>query len=515
MRVPGEMPLLEVQGITKRFPGTLALDSVDLRVGYGEVVAVIGENGAGKSTLMNILAGVLLPDEGTIHLDGQIHQFTSVKQAHAAGIALIHQELSLLPNLSVAANLYLGREPARAGWINKRTLRTQALRYLERVGLKCDPQTLVAELPIGQRQLVEVARALASNARLLIMDEPTSSLAEEEAEVLFDVIRELQERGVSVLYVSHRLREVMSIADRVVVLRDGQVTGRLAQESVTRDEMVRCMIGRNVSRIYTRKRNEPGPVVMRAERLVTRNTKKRSLSFCLREGEIVGLAGLVGSGRTELLRILFGVDMPKSGLVTVAGRPVELKSPRHSIAAGIALVPEDRAMQGLILEMSTQPNLSLGALYRHYLGWKLLDRTWENDVTKKMVSQLNIQGVQASKPTRHLSGGNQQKVVLGKWLTLHPHVLLLDEPTRGIDVGAKQETYKAIDELAASGMAILLVSSESDEIIALSDRVLVMQDHTIVGELDHTKLTERALMQLATGSTHEFLVEEESIGEVA
>ncbi|MDE2770838.1 MAG: sugar ABC transporter ATP-binding protein [Bacteroidota bacterium] len=515
MRVPGETPLLEVRGITKRFPGTLALDSVDLRVGYGEVVAVIGENGAGKSTLMNILAGVLLPDEGTIHLDDQVQHFTSVKQAHAAGIALIHQELSLLPNLTVAANLYLGREPTRAGWINKRTLRTQALRYLERVDLKCDPQTLVAELPIGQRQLVEVARALASNARLLIMDEPTSSLAEEEAEVLFDVIRELQERGVSILYVSHRLREVMSIADRVVVLRDGRITGRLAQESVTRDEMVRCMIGRSVNRIYTRKRNEPGPPVLRAERLVTRNKEKQSLSFCLREGEIVGLSGLVGSGRTELLRILFGVDMPMSGRVTVADQPVELKSPHHAIAAGIALVPEDRAKQGLILEMSTQPNLSLGALYRHYLGWKLLDRTWESGVTQEMVSQLNIQGVQASKPTRHLSGGNQQKVVLGKWLTLNPRVLLLDEPTRGIDVGAKQETYKAIDELAARGMAILLVSSESDEIIALSDRVLVMQDHTVVGELDHTELTERALMQLATGTAHDSHIREEKIGEAA
>ncbi|MXW81894.1 MAG: sugar ABC transporter ATP-binding protein [Rhodothermaceae bacterium] len=515
MRVPGETPLLEVRGITKRFPGTLALDSVDLRVGYGEVVAVIGENGAGKSTLMNILAGVLLPDEGTIHLDDHVQHFTSVKQAHAAGIALIHQELSLLPNLTVAANLYLGREPTRAGWINKRTLRTQALRYLERVDLKCDPQTLVAELPIGQRQLVEVARALASNARLLIMDEPTSSLAEEEAEVLFDVIRELQERGVSILYVSHRLREVMSIADRVVVLRDGRITGRLAQESVTRDEMVRCMIGRSVNRIYTRKRNEPGPPVLRAERLATRNKEKQRLSFCLREGEIVGLSGLVGSGRTELLRILFGVDMPKSGRVTVADQPVELKSPHHAIAVGIALVPEDRAKQGLILEMATQPNLSLGALYRHYLGWKLLDRTWESGVTKEMVSQLNIQGVQTGKPTRHLSGGNQQKVVLGKWLTLHPRVLLLDEPTRGIDVGAKQETYKAIDELAARGMAILLVSSESDEIIALSDRVLVMQDHAIVGELDHTELNERALMQLATGTAHEPLIEQENIGEAA
>ena len=227
----------------------------------------------------------------------------------------------------------------------------------------------------------------------------------------------------------------------------------------------------------------------------------------------MGLSGLVGSGRTELLRILFGVDMPKSGRVTVADQPVELKSPRHAIAAGIALVPEDRAKQGLILEMSTQPNLSLGALYRHYLGWKLLDRTWESGVTKEMVSQLNIQGVQASKPTRHLSGGNQQKVVLGKWLTLHPRVLLLDEPTRGIDVGAKQETYKAIDELAARGMAILLVSSESDEIIALSDRVLVMQDHTVVGELDHTELTERALMQLATGTAHDSHIQEETIGE--
>jgi len=492
-------PFLEVHRLTKRFPGTLALSGVDLRVHPGEVIAVIGENGAGKSTLMKILAGVLAADEGAIELDGQAAQLASVRQATDLGIALIHQELSLLANLSVAANLFLGREPNKAGWMDKSRMHTDSVRLLEKVGLNIDPGNPVSTLTIGQRQLVEVARALAMDARLLIMDEPTSSLSAQEVDTLFGVIGELKAKDVAVLYVSHRLTEVEAIADRVVVLRDGEVTGRLTGREIVRRKMVRCMVGRDIARTHTRMKRKPGAVVLNVDRLQYGVGRDSSLSFSIRAGEIVGLAGLVGSGRSTLLRTLFGIESRTGGTIWMNGQAVRPGSPQNAIAAGMGLVPEDRAAQGILLNMETRPNISLGALHRHLIwkGW--LNRPWERQASRTMISQLGIRGVRDGKLVRLLSGGNQQKVVLGKWLLLAPKVLLLDEPTRGIDLAAKREIYQVIEELAGRGMAIMLASSEMEELLALAERVLVMHQWGMAGELAADELSEESIMHLATG----------------
>ena len=493
------VPFIEVRRLTKRFPGTLALSGVDLRVHPGEVIAVIGENGAGKSTLMKILAGVLAADEGDIELDGQAARLASVRQATDMGIALIHQELSLLANLSVAANLFLGREPNRAGWMHKSGMHAESVRLLKRVGLEIDPGRLVSTLPIGQRQLVEVARALATDARLLIMDEPTSSLSEQEVETLFGVIGELKAKGVAVLYVSHRLGEVEAIADRVVVLRDGEVTGRLTGREIVRRKMVQCMVGRDIARSHMRMKREFGEVALKVDRLQYGAGRDRVLSVTIREGEIVGLAGLVGSGRSTLLRTLFGIESHSGGSIWINGQPVRPGSPKSAIAAGMGLVPEDRAAQGLVLNMETRPNISLGALHQHLIwkGW--LNRPWERQAARTMTSQLGIRGVRDGKLARLLSGGNQQKVVLGKWLLLAPKVLLLDEPTRGIDLAAKREIYQVVEELAGRGMAIMFASSEMEELLALADRVLVMHQWGLAGELAEDELSEESIMHLATG----------------
>ena len=493
--------LVEVRRLTKRFPGTLALSQVDLRVSPGEVIAVIGENGAGKSTLMKIVAGVLAADDGEVLVDGQAAELTSVRQAAASGIVLIHQELNLLANLSVAANLFLGREPHSWGWIDARKMYAESAQVLKKVGLDIDPGRLVSTLPIGQRQLVEVARALVADARLLIMDEPTSSLSKQEVETLFGVIRELKAKGVAILYVSHKLNEVEAIADRVMVLRDGEVTGRLTRSEILRDTMVRCMVGRDIARGHEHSARDLGATALKVDQLKFGSASGHAASFSIKAGEIVGLAGLVGSGRSTLLRALFGIESRYRGTIAVDGRMVIPGSPRSAIAAGMGLVPEDRAMQGLILAMETEPNISLGALHRHPKWGGFLDRPWERSVSQTTVERLGIRGVHEGKASRLLSGGNQQKVVLGKWLLLAPKVLLLDEPTRGIDLAAKREIYRLIEELAAAGMAILFASSEMEEVLSLADRVMVMHQWRIAGELGPSELSEESIMHLATGHT--------------
>lgn len=493
--------LVAVRRLTKRFPGTLALSQVDLRVSPGEVIAVIGENGAGKSTLMKIVAGVLAADDGEVLVDGQPVELTSVRQATAMGIVLIHQELNLLANLSVAANLFLGREPHSGGWIDAKKMHAESAQVLKKVGLDIDPGRLVSTLPIGQRQLVEVARALVADARLLIMDEPTSSLSEQEVETLFGVIRELKAKGVAILYVSHKLNEVEAIADRVMVLRDGEVTGRLTRSEILRDTMVRCMVGRDIARGHEHSTRDLGATALKVDQLKFGSTAGRAASFSIKAGEIVGLAGLVGSGRSTLLRALFGIESRHRGTIVVDGRMVSPGSPRSAIAAGMGLVPEDRAMQGLVLAMETEPNISLGALHRHPKWGGFLDRSWERTVSQATIERLGIRGVHEGKASRLLSGGNQQKVVLGKWLLLAPKVLLLDEPTRGIDLAAKREIYRLIEELAAAGMAILFASSELEEVLSLADRVMVMHQWRIAGELGASELSEESIMHLATGHT--------------
>jgi ribose transport system ATP-binding protein len=495
-------PLLEVRHIVKQFAGVRALDDVSMQVRRGEVLAIVGENGAGKSTLMKIVAGVQAPSAGEIYLDGQPVRFTSVAQALRLGISLIHQELNLADNLNVGSNIFLGREPRRAGLIDDRTIDREARRFLAMVGLQVAPRTVVSALPIAQQQLVEIAKALSTNARLLIMDEPTSSLSEHEAQKLFEVVRALKATGVSVLYISHRLHEVEQLADRVVVLRDGQFSGELSRAENQRSNMVRLMIGREVSRFYHRTPHAPGDEVLRVDELRTPANPQHAVEFSIRAGEVVGLAGLVGAGRSELLTTLFGVTPAVSGSMTVGSLRHPPESPREAIAAGIMLAPEDRRRTGLVVPMSVKRNLSLASLRRDQRRRVLrgfLNTPAENRVAVTMIELLRIKVSNDRLAARYLSGGNQQKVVLGKWLCLEPKLLLLDEPTRGIDVGAKEEIYKLMDELAQRGVAILFASSEMEEIIGLSDRALVMHEGRIVGEVPRAELTEQAVMRLATG----------------
>jgi ribose transport system ATP-binding protein len=492
-------PLLAVRRLTKRFPGVRALNQVSLHVGAGEVVAVIGENGAGKSTLMKILAGVQQPDEGELIWQGRRVTVDSVPTALGLGIALIHQELNLADNLDVASNIFLGREPTRYGLIHTARMRREAAKFLDMIGLDVAPQTPLSQLTIGRQQMVEIAKALSVNARVLIMDEPTSSLSGHEADALFRVVTQLRNQGVSIIYISHRLGEVRLLADRVVVLRDGENAGELSRSEATHDAMVRLMVGRDISRFYARTQHEPGDVVLEVRNLVTSANPQHSLSFQLRRGEIVGVAGLVGAGRTEMLRTLFGVDRPVGGEIWIDGRVRCLNSSIDAIRSGIALVPEDRKQQGLIVEMSIRPNISLAGLWTNRRWGVFINRPAENCHTRIMIDRLRIKTPSAEQIAQYLSGGNQQKVVLGKWLALEPRVLLLDEPTRGIDVGAKQEIYSLMEQLAAAGVAILFVSSEMEEILGMSDRAMVMHEGRITGELRRDELSEEAVMQLATG----------------
>ncbi|MBI1317791.1 MAG: ATP-binding cassette domain-containing protein [Candidatus Hydrogenedens sp.] len=494
-------PLLEVRGVSRRFPGVLALDGVSLQLAPGEVLAVIGENGAGKSTLMKILAGVQQADEGEVLLEGRPVRFGSVREAQQNGIALIHQELNLADNLSVGANIFLGSEPHRIGLIDFRAIEQRSAALLQRVGLQVSPRTLVHRLSPGRQQLVEIAKALSLDARVLIMDEPTSSLSQAETERLYEVIRELSAAGVAVIYISHRLGEVKELAHRVTVLRDGKNAGELAKDEIRHDAMVRLMVGRDV---VVEPREAPGLPTeprLRVRNLVSPEYPEHKVSFEVFAGEIVGLAGLVGAGRTELLHTLFGVTPALGGSIELEGQALAIRHPLDAIRAGMALAPEDRKGQGLVLEMAIRENASLAAVRRDQ-RWGLLDFAAERALAKEAITRLNVRTPNDRKVVRLLSGGNQQKVVLGKWLALSPKLLLLDEPTRGIDVGAKQEIYRIMRALAEEGVAILFVSSEMEEVLQLSDRALVMHEGRISGALDRRHLTEEAVMALATGARH-------------
>ena len=505
-------PLLEVRGVVKQFPGVKALRGVSLRLHPGEVLAVVGENGAGKSTLMKILAGVQEPDEGLILLEGQPVSIHSVETALEFGIALIHQELNLADNLEVGANIFLGREPLRAGFVDHARIRREARVFLDRVGLDLDPRTVVEDLTVGHQQMVEIAKALSVDARILIMDEPTSSLSQREAEQLKKVIRDLSGRGVSIVYISHRLGEVRELAHRVTVLRDGANAGELARGEISHDSLVHLMVGRDVSQFYRRTEAPtlasspslpsppPGPPLLEVRDLRTPRHPTHRLSFQLRAGEMVGLAGLVGAGRTELLQTLFGITPAVGGEILLKGERWSIRTPVDAIAGGLALVPENRKEQGLVLEMAVRENLSLASLHRHQRRG-FLDKSYEVQLSADMIGRLRVKTPNDQQEVRFLSGGNQQKVVLGKWLALEPRVLLLDEPTRGIDVGAKAEIYRIMEDLVSQGVAIFFVSSEMEEVLGLSDRALVMHEGRISGELNRVELCEEAVMRLATGQS--------------
>ena len=501
-------PVLEVEGIVKQFPGVKALRGVGLRLGAGEVLAVVGENGAGKSTLMKILAGVQTPDAGVVRLDGRVVRIDSVEEALRCGIALIHQELNLADNLTVGANLFLGREPKRLGLIDHSRIDRESRQFLAKVGLDVDPGVLVEELSLGHQQMVEIAKALSVNARVLIMDEPTSSLSQHEAEQLKRVIRDLSAGGVGIIYISHRLGEVRELAHRVAVLRDGENVGELRSAEITHENLVHLMVGRDVSQFYRRaeavpRRQDEGPrePLLQVKGLRTFAYPKHLLDFSVFPGEMVGIAGLVGAGRTEVLMTLFGIEPALDGEILVAGQVCEIHSARDAIAAGFALVPEDRKQQGLILEMAVKENLSLASLHSQSGRGGWLPKAYETALSRRSIADLNIKTPHDGQEARFLSGGNQQKVVLGKWLALKPKILLLDEPTRGIDVGAKAEIYRIMESLAATGVAIVFVSSEMEEVLGLSDRALIMHEGRISGVLLRDQLSEQSVMRLATGDT--------------
>ena len=492
-------PLLKVTNLTKRFPGVLALDDVSLSVAPHEFVAVIGENGAGKSTLMKLLAGIYQPNAGMIEFEGQAVVLDSVLKAQGLGISLIHQELNLADNLDVAANVFLGREPQRFGFIDKAKMRDATQVLLDRLNAGFKADTPVEDLSLGQRQVVEIAKALSLEAKLLIMDEPTSSLSARESESLFKVISQLREQGISILYISHRLGEVHDLADRVVALRDGKNAGELSKEQINHDTMVKLMIGRDLTKAFDHALTTPGDVALEVRGLKTRANPGHAVDFMVRCGEIVGMAGLVGSGRTEVLRAMFGVEPPVAGEVRVADMALTPQHPDEAVQAGLALVPEDRKALGVFLPESVKWNTSLPGLWRNRKGIGFLNTSNEDSTAKAMSDKLRVKAASIETLVGTLSGGNQQKVALAKWLAMDPKVLLLDEPTRGIDVGAKREIYQLMEELARDGMAILFVSSEMEEVLAMSDRVLVMHEGRLAGELQRGEMSEEAVMRLATG----------------
>ena len=497
--MPENSPLLAVRGLTKSFPGVLALHGVSLHLHKGEVLSLIGENGAGKSTLMKILAGVQPADNGDYLIDGEPVSIQNVRDAMERGIALIHQELNLAANLDLAANIFLGREPNKKGIIQEKKLREDASKYLKRVGLDLPSETITGTLPIGKQQLVEIAKALSCDARVLIMDEPTSSLSQKETETLFEVVKDLRNQGISVIYISHRLGEVIELSDRVTVFRDGENAGDLEKDEINHENMVRLMVGRDLSEFYDRQIHQPGKTVLKAHEIISPSYCDIPVSLEVRAGEIVGIAGLVGAGRTELLQAIFGVTPALGGELELDGQSFRPSCPADAITAGIALAPEDRKQHGLVLPMTVRENASLPSLERDQAKG-FLNQEAELKIADRAVEQMSIKTPTIEQIARFLSGGNQQKIVLGKWLAMKPKLLMLDEPTRGIDVGAKREIYKLMEKLAGEGMAILFVSSEMEEVLGMADRAYIMHEGRVSGELSREELSEESIMNLATGS---------------
>ena len=503
---PARPPLLEMQGISKTFPGVKALDRVSLTLRTGEVLALMGENGAGKSTLMKVLGGAHLPDEGAILVDGRPVTLRNVGSARRLGIALIHQELMLAPNLDITANIFLGNETARPRlWapVRRGNLRDRTAALLERVGLRLPPETLVSSLSSGHMQMVEIAKALSLDARILVMDEPTSSLTAAESTHLFAIVRQLRDDGLGIIYISHRMEEVVALADRVAVLRDGNAVGELAGSDATHEAIVALMVGRELSRHYfpTREPRPAGEIVFEARDVLVPGARSR-VSFAVARGEILGFAGLVGAGRTELMQTIFGVTPAEGGAMTLGGTPFAPRTTRDAIDQGVFLVPEDRKRHGLVLPMSVAENTTLPNVDR-LAHWGTLDRAAERRVAETQASRLRVKTPSVVAKVVGLSGGNQQKVVLAKWLAMNPRVLILDEPTRGIDVAAKAEIYQEIVALAESGIAILLVSSELEEIIGLCDRVIVLREGRTTGTVTRERFTQEHLAALMTGQAEE------------
>jgi rhamnose transport system ATP-binding protein len=495
-------PFVELRRITKTYGGVLAVSDVSFEIGRREIHALVGENGAGKSTLVKILTGVIQPDEGGLLVDGQPQRVASPQAAHHLGIVAMYQEPTVFQDLNVAENVFAGRHPRTVvrtvAW---REMRAEASRILDDLGVDFGPDTPVRGLGVADRQLLEIAKALSSNARLLIMDEPTAALSPREVESLFATARRLRDRGVVIVFISHRLEEVTEIADTVTVLRDGRhVTTRPAAE-LPHAEIVRLMVGRSLDALFPKEEAEIGDVLFRAERL-TRKGVFSDISFELRRGEIVGLAGFVGSGRTEVARAIFGIDRLDSGALVIDGRRFRPRSPRAALRRGVAYLPEDRLNQGLVQPMSIAQNASMAILPKLTPAGLLRPRR-ERSLARRFVEQLRIRATSVTQVVRSLSGGNQQKVVLSKWLAPNPRILILDEPTHGVDVGTKADVHRTISGLAAQGLTILLISSELLEVLGMSDRILVMREGRLVAELSREEATQERVIQAAAGVSEE------------
>jgi ribose transport system ATP-binding protein len=496
--------ILAAEGVTKRFGGVKALDEAHLEVRAGQVTAVMGENGAGKSTLMKVLAGVYQDHEGRIFLQGREVTFASPRQAQEHGVAIIHQELNLIPNLNIAENIFLGREFLDVlGLIDFRRMRREATALLHRLDLDVDPRTRVSALRVGQQQIVEIARALALNARVIIMDEPTSAISEREVDVLFGLIEALKRGGVAIVYISHKMDEVFRIADRITVMRDGRTVGSVPRADVSHADVVRIMVGRDLKDFFVETGATRGAEALRGERITLPHPDRpgdflvKDVSFSVARGEVLGLFGLMGAGRSELFETIFGLHAgTSSGRVYLEGREVRVTSCAEAIAAGLALVPEDRKRQGLVMDMSVAASVSLASLERvERLG--LLNHRLERALADDYVRRLSIRTASLRQSVKHLSGGNQQKVVLAKWLATRPRVLLLDEPTRGIDINAKNQIYRLIHELARAGLAIVMISSELPEIMAIAHRILVLSEGRQTAEFSRSEASEEAILRAA------------------
>lgn len=492
-------PVLVMRGITKSYPGVKALKGVDFDLLPGEVHALVGENGAGKSTLMKVLAGAEPRDGGELTVNGKTVDALTPAGAQELGIAIIYQEFNLVPHMSIAENIFLGREPKAAlpGFVNYGVMNGEAEALLKRLKVDLDPRREVASLAIADQQMVEIAKALSQEARIIVMDEPSAALTEHELDALFDLIRGLRAEGRSIVYISHRLEEVFVIADRITVMRDGEEVSTRPTSDVTRDSLIRDMVGREMTETFPTRAPEIGAPMLEVKGL-RREGVLKDINLTVRKGEIVGLAGLVGAGRTELARCIFGADRSDAGEIVLEGKTVRVRSPRDAIANGIGLVTEDRKQQGLVLGMAVRENTTLANLQSlTSLGFVQGGR--ERTVSTKYIKDLAIKTPSGEQTVRNLSGGNQQKVVLAKWLFTESKLLIFDEPTRGIDVGAKYEIYLLMHELAAKGNGILMISSELPEILGMSDRVVVMHEGRIAGELPREKATSEAVMHLATG----------------
>ncbi|MDR1159601.1 MAG: sugar ABC transporter ATP-binding protein [Syntrophomonadaceae bacterium] len=485
-----------MQHITKQYPGVLALDDVSLDFYEGETHALVGENGAGKSTFIKVLSGAIRPDEGEIHINGFRYNEITPLLARSLGIEVIYQEFNLMPALSVAENIFVGNIPAQYGIVNRMEMERRAAGIFESMGVFVDPQAPVADLSMAYMQLVEIAKALSKNVRILIMDEPTAPLTKNEVEILFRLMKRLHEKHVTIIYISHRLNEIFQISDRVSIIRDGQKIGTYLTADMSREKLIWGMVGREITDTFPKSEKKIGDVVMRVDKLCGNGVQ--DVSFELHGGEILGFGGLVGAGRTEIMRVLFGADMRDSGAVWLSDKEFNARSPYESIAAGVVLIPEDRKRQGVVLNLTIADNIALPNLdaISHF---SVINGAAERKLVGDQMTSLRIVAPSAMQKVRNLSGGNQQKVVLAKWLAGVAKILIFDEPTRGIDVGVKQEIYKLMHSLCEKGIAIIMISSDMEELLGMSDRIIVLCEGTQEGILQKENFSQEAVLSLASG----------------